>query len=293
MQFIQESPEHHFLTLLETIKQNPSGWAGIHIALSARLEHAALIASPAVIRDRLAAMRAEQQALTQDILKDETGYAEVALYAFTDSDIVLMARPEDELSRKALRAVHKIMSEKTGEGVCTYNDMSKDLYDYQKMADQRLLGAKRITAYDDLADANRVGSIGLRRQRRPEPLVLIVEDDRFTSSYAANILNKEYELVLARSGEEAVSCYIEHAPDIMFLDVHLPGINGHDTLRAVRVADPQAYVIMLSVDTAKPNVVGASQGGASGFLKKPFSKERMLHITQASPFIKNRARKLR
>jgi two-component system chemotaxis response regulator CheY len=290
MQFVHESAEHHFLTLLEKIKQNPSGWAGVHAALSEKLDHADLIANPAGIRARLAAMLTEGQALAQEILKDETPYAEATLYLFTDSDIVMMARPEDELSRKALRAIHKSLSERPGAPPCMYSDMAKDLYDYQKMADQRLLGAKRIAAYEHLADANRVASIGVRRQRRPEPLVMIVEDDRFTSSYAANILNKEFELVLARSGEEAISCYIEHAPDIMFLDVHLPGISGHDTLRAVRVADPQAYVVMLSVDTAKPNVVNASQVGAAGFLKKPFSKERMLHITHASPFIKNRAR---
>ncbi|HEY8189602.1 MAG TPA: hypothetical protein VIF12_02885, partial [Micavibrio sp.] len=140
MQFVQESPEHHFLTLLEQIKQNTSGWAGIHVALSGKLEHDSLIANPAGIRDRLTALRREADALVDDIKKGETAFAGATLYLFADSDIVLLARPEDEISRKALRTVHKTLSDQAGEGLCTYNDMGKDLYDYQKMADQRLLG---------------------------------------------------------------------------------------------------------------------------------------------------------
>jgi DNA-binding NtrC family response regulator len=59
-------------------------------------------------------------------------------------------------------------------------------------------------------------------------------------------------------------------------DIHLPGLDGHETLNAIRKADPAAYVVMLSVDAVKTNIVEASKGGASGFLKKPFTKDRMI-----------------
>jgi DNA-binding response OmpR family regulator len=115
---------------------------------------------------------------------------------------------------------------------------------------------------------------------------MIVEDDRFTASYAANILSKEYELSVCRTGEEGIIAYIEHAPDIVFLDIHLPGLNGHDTLRAIKAADPKAFVVMLSVDTAKTSIVESTQSGAHSFLKKPFSKERLLNTVKASPYVR-------
>jgi DNA-binding response OmpR family regulator len=116
--------------------------------------------------------------------------------------------------------------------------------------------------------------------------VLLVEDDRFTASFAANILNKDYDLVHSKTGEDAIIAYVEHAPDIVLLDIHLPGLNGHETLRAIKKADGDAAIIMLSVDTVKQNIVGAAQGGAITFLKKPFSKDRLLAAILKSPHIK-------
>lgn len=290
MKLITDSPEHHFLTALEKVRQDGAGWVGMHFMLSQRLDHADVIGDTGHIKGKLFRLRQEAESLAQEIVKQENDFGDALLYLFSDCDIVLLAPPADERTRKELRALYKAIAGKAGDDLAEWSELTKDLYEYQKMADQRLLGAKRIKAYEDLSDANRTTSIGLRRQRREDALVLIVEDDRFTSSYAANILNKEYEMVLARTGEEAISHYIEHAPDIAFVDIHLPGLSGHDTLRAIRAADPQACIVMLSVDTAKPNVVSASAGGASGFLKKPFSKERMLHVVRNSPFVKNRKR---
>jgi DNA-binding NtrC family response regulator len=143
-----------------------------------------------------------------------------------------------------------------------------------------------MAAYQAMTDEAKVSSISLRRDRRKETLVLIVEDDRFTAAYAANILNKDYEIIHAKTGEEAIIAYIEHTPDIVFQDIHLPGLNGHETLNAIKKVDPVAYVVMLSVDTVKTNIVEASKGGASGFLKKPFTKERMIAMVKTSPFYK-------
>ena len=291
MKLITESPEHHFLTTLESLRQDAGGWLGMHFRLSERLEHGDVIGKPEYIKGKIFKLQKEAEAIVKDIQTGGGMVAGASLYLFADGDIVLLARPEDEAMRKSLRALYKNIAEKAGEELSGFSDMTKDVYDYQKIADRRLLGVKRMAAYDAMADTNRVASIGLRRQRRDDALVLIVDDDRFIASYAANILNKEYEMVLARNGEEAVSYYIEYAPDITFADIHLPGLSGHDTLRAIRAVDPESFVVMLSVDTAKENVVNAGAAGASGFLKKPFSKERLLHIVQNSPFVKGRTRK--
>jgi CheY-like chemotaxis protein len=291
MKIIKESPEHHFLTTLESLKQDSGGWIGFHFALSRRLSHANLIENPSHIKGKLFKLRKEAEALAEKMVAKVPASGGAKMYLLTDCDIVLLARPQDEKERHDLKALFQSFAEEAGKEISHYNDLAKDLYQYQKMADSHLLGARRWAAYEALADPNRTQSIPLRRQRREpeEKVILIVEDDRFTASYAVSILNKKYDLVHAKTGEEALMFYIEHAPDLVLMDIHLPGLNGHETLEAIKQADKDAYIIMLSVDTVKENVVRASKSGAAGFLKKPFTKERLLHVVMQSPFIKGKA----
>ena len=141
-----------------------------------------------------------------------------------------------------------------------------------------------------MADKHKVSSIMLRREKREHPLVLVIEDDRFTASYTAGILHREYDLVLAKNGEDGLLQYIEHAPDIVFVDIHLPGLTGHQVLKALKIIDPNVFAVMLSVDTVKDNIVQSAAGGANNFLKKPFSKERLLSIVKMSPYVQGISR---
>jgi CheY-like chemotaxis protein len=290
MAVIRESPEHHFLTTLEKIRPDISGWTGMHFSLSRRSDHADLISNPAHIKGKLTKLRETAESLAADLEKTGQDLPDATLYLFSDCDVIFLSRPQDEKHRKIIKNTYQTAAQKAGTGLGRLSELTKDIYDYQKLADEKLLGARRHAAYEAMSDANRVASIPLRRQRRDDALVMVVEDDRFTATFAASILNREYEMVLAKTGEDAIVSYIEHAPDIVFLDIHLPGLSGHETLNAIRAADPAAHVIMLSVDTVKENIVNASQGGAAGFLKKPFSKERMLQIVMKSPFVKDRKR---
>jgi two-component system chemotaxis response regulator CheY len=154
------------------------------------------------------------------------------------------------------------------------------------MADRKLLSARRFEAYRAMSDVHKVSSIAVRRERHLNPRVLIIEDDRFTAVYATNILSKEYDLTVCRTGEEGLAAYIEQAPDIVFLDVHMPGLSGHETLAGIKAVDPKAFVVMLSADTMKTNIVQAADGGAKNFLKKPFSKERLLNTVKNSPYVR-------
>ena len=116
---------------------------------------------------------------------------------------------------------------------------------------------------------------------------MMVEDDRFTSTYAATILGTDFDLLIAKDGEEAIEAYIKNAPDIVFLDIHLPGLSGHDVLKALHAIDPEAFIVMLSADTVKENIVEATQHGARKFLKKPFTKERLIETVRNSPYVRS------
>lgn len=285
MKVIEESAEHHFLTFLEKVRRDNSGWMALRVALSRRMKHEEIIEKPEHIKGKLHSLTKDSQDALKDLQALLGEIEGVMLYRFADFDVIALIRPTNEAQKTALQKIKQKVAEKYGEAAVKLHNLAKDIYGFQKLADERLLSAGLIESYKDMADANRVHSIPLRRDRREDAVVMIVEDDRFTASYAANILNKEYDVVLAKNGEDAIRLYIEHAPDVVFLDIHLPGLNGQETLRAIRKVDPKACVFMLSVDTVKENIVTANKEGATGFLKKPFSKERLMAAVKKSPHL--------
>lgn len=292
MKVIKDSPEHHFLTMLEKLKQDSSGWVGLHFALSGKINHAAVIDKPEHIKGKLHKLYQQSDALVKELAEAGQKLVEATFYIFTDSDIVLLARPQNKAEMDLIQKLLEKAAEKIGAKLCSKSNLAKDIYGYQKLADKRFLAARRVEAYRAMADTNRVQSIPLRKQRHEDAMIMIVEDDRFTASYAANILNKEYDIVVAKTGEEAIDLYVEYAPDLVLLDIHLPGLSGHETLHAIRKIDQGAYVVMLSVDTVKHNIVAATKGGAASFIKKPFSKERLTAVIEKAPCIaEKKARK--
>lgn len=286
MQIIRESPEHHFLTFLEKAKQEGAPWVAIHCAQSETLSHDELIEQPEYIKGKLHSYKKDCEALGAQLQKGAAEFKETTLYYFSDGDLLLLLKPENGIEENTIQNFYRELTAERGSRYCRYGSLAKDIYGYQRLADERLHSARRMTAYEAMTDEAKVNSIPIRRERRKDTLVLIVEDDRFTAAYAANILNKDYEIIHSKTGEDGIIAYIEHAPDIVFQDIHLPGLDGHETLNAIKKVDPAAHVVMLSVDAVKTNIVEASKGGASGFLKKPFTQDRMLAMVKASPFYK-------
>ena len=286
MKLIRDSAEHHFVTTLEKLKDNPRGWIVLYFALSRMLDHEELVSVIGEIQVKIGKARTTASHFAEELSAKAQEIPKGFVYLFADNDVLLLAQPENETEMTLASAVYKEMGKQAQSDYADRCALGDDLYNYQKLADAKLLAAKRFEAYKAMSDANKVASIPVRRARRDVPKVMIIEDDRFTASYAANILSRDYDLSICRTGEEGVIAYIEHAPDIVFLDIHLPGLNGHDTLKAIRAVDPKAFVVMLSVDTAKSSIVEATQTGAHSFLKKPFSKERLLNTVRTSPYVR-------
>ncbi len=286
MRIITDGAEHQFLTFLDKLKANPSGWIACTFPFSRNTNHDELISRRAFIKSDLTRLRAEAMAFAKDFEDTAGGLPGAQLFLFADNDFVLLCCPGTEAEHKKVREVLESAAAKFPKDFCEYGFLSKELYVYQKAAEHKFLTLKKMKAYEALSDKSVVESLELRRKKREEPIILIVEDDRFTATYISGFL-KEFDLVVARNGEEAIQKYIEYAPDAVFLDIHLPGINGHQTLQAIKCADPEAFVVMLSVDTAKSSILSASENGAASYLKKPFSRERVLNTLRLSPFIRD------
>ncbi|NQZ08636.1 MAG: response regulator, partial [Algicola sp.] len=63
----------------------------------------------------------------------------------------------------------------------------------------------------------------------------------------------------------------QHKPDLIFLDIELPDINGIEVLKRIKSKDPKSFVIMVSGESTIENVKGSLTNGAAGFIVKPFS----------------------
>ena len=107
--------------------------------------------------------------------------------------------------------------------------------------------------------------------------VLLVEDDPLTRRVAASLMKDDYVLRTAADAEEALAEYMVDAPDLVFLDINLPGANGFSLLEHLKKADPEAYVVMFSGQDSLDNIVTSLVCGAKGFVTKPFRRERLRH----------------
>jgi two-component system, chemotaxis family, chemotaxis protein CheY len=286
MKIIRDSAEHHFLTKLDELKKQPQGWMVLSCSLSGFLSHTDIISSLSEIPQKLEAAKKRADVFADDLARKSIAFEDVLIYVFADTDVVLLARTSGQEKEQAFAALHRDVSAKLPAKSADIAVLSHEFSVYQKLADRKFLSAKRFEAYRAMSDANKVSSIAVRRERHENPRVLIIEDDRFTAVYASNILAKDYDLTVCRTGEEGLAAYIEQAPDIVFLDVHMPGLSGHDTLAGIKAVDSKAFVVMLSADTMKTNIVQAAEGGANNFLKKPFSKERLINTVKNSPYVR-------
>jgi two-component system nitrogen regulation response regulator NtrX len=111
--------------------------------------------------------------------------------------------------------------------------------------------------------------------------ILIVDDERNIRRTFGIVLRTEgHEVLEAESGEDALAVLARKSADVVILDVRLPGIDGLETLRRIKQADPQQTVIMISGHGTIATAVTATREGAGDFLEKPCSKERLVLAVQ-------------
>ena len=108
------------------------------------------------------------------------------------------------------------------------------------------------------------------REERPGTTVMVVEDDEATLKLLCNML-KQFNIVRARDGREALEKYYEHAPDVVFMDIQLPHLNGWDVVERIYEHDKKSFVIMVTAHAQEDDVQKAIKLGVKGYVKKPFS----------------------
>ena len=103
------------------------------------------------------------------------------------------------------------------------------------------------------------------------PRILVVDDEKLIRWSVGERLQRDgYEVLSAESGEEALELVAANAPDLMLLDVRLPGIDGLATLQRALALHPDVSVLMMSAHSTVDIAVEAMKHGAVDFLVKPF-----------------------
>jgi CheY-like chemotaxis protein len=100
--------------------------------------------------------------------------------------------------------------------------------------------------------------------------VLLVDDEKdYVDTLSERLLAREVESAVAYNGEEALSSVEEDEPDVMVLDLKMPGIDGMDVLRKVKKERPNVEVIVLTGHGSEKDNALAKELGAFAYLEKP------------------------
>ena len=108
-----------------------------------------------------------------------------------------------------------------------------------------------------------------------KPLVLVVDDEPAIVRLVRATLERDgLTVVTAGRGEDAVTLVSEERPDLVVLDVMMPGIDGFETLRRIR-AQSQVPVILVTARVADADKLRGFQNGADDYLTKPFNHDEL------------------
>jgi two-component system chemotaxis response regulator CheY len=110
--------------------------------------------------------------------------------------------------------------------------------------------------------------------------VLLIDDSSFMLDLISAMLEgSEFEVIgTAKNGAEGLEKYKQLKPDLVLLDIVMPGETGAETLSKILEYDPQAKVIMVSSLGTQEKVIECLEKGAKNFLQKPFEPEGIIKL---------------
>jgi two-component system nitrate/nitrite response regulator NarL len=114
--------------------------------------------------------------------------------------------------------------------------------------------------------------------------VLIVDDHPLTRDALSALLTQhDFSVVgVAADGEQAIESARQLQPDLILLDLSMPGIGGLEALPLLRDAAPNCEVVMLTASVAEENLLASIRGGAAGYLLKTEPPERIVEFLRGA-----------
>lgn len=106
--------------------------------------------------------------------------------------------------------------------------------------------------------------------------VLVAEDMEDNYRLCEAILSSRYTLLWAHNGEEAISMYLQHQPDIILMDIRMPEVNGYEATEAIRQISPTVPIIALTAFAYDEDRKKVMESGFTDFMTKPISSRVLL-----------------
>lgn len=124
--------------------------------------------------------------------------------------------------------------------------------------------------------------------KRPgDHLIMVVDDDKDNVTLVARTLEHEgFRVETAGTGEEALDKMKRVSPDLILLDINMPGMGGLETLKHLRARDTYVWVIFVSARNATADIIAGLDAGADDYLCKPFEPLELLARVRAQLRIK-------
>lgn len=109
--------------------------------------------------------------------------------------------------------------------------------------------------------------------------IMLVDDHYLVRMGLASIIALERDMTVcaeASTGEQAIVAFRKVRPDVTLMDLRLPGMNGGETVQAIRAEFPDARIVMLSTYVCDEEIYGALQAGAMAYLVKTVQREELI-----------------
>lgn len=114
--------------------------------------------------------------------------------------------------------------------------------------------------------------------------VIIADDEPLMRELLSSVLRGlgYRNIALAADGHQATQFLAlpEYRSALVFLDIHMPGLGGLAVLESARAAASTAFIVMVSADSGLEKVLAALNGGALGFIIKPYTTQKILDISE-------------
>ncbi len=108
---------------------------------------------------------------------------------------------------------------------------------------------------------------------------MVLEDDQETNELMCTTLKNFFaEVHSAFDGESALELYEQHKPDIIFIDIILPGKSGLDIAKEIREINPKQMIVVVSASDDMGNISEAVKIGVNNFIRKPINTDKMIDV---------------
>ncbi|MDE5783263.1 MAG: response regulator [Prevotella sp.] len=171
-------------------------------------------------------------------------------------------------------ALCRIIVEKMGGTICVQSELGRGSTFTFSLPFSGTIGGQVINS--NTANALRTLRVDFAPEGEAMKTVLVAEDEESNFELVRIVLQKRYNLLRAHNGIEAVMMNEEEKPDLILMDIRMPGMNGLDATRIIKEVNPDIPIIALSAYAFDDHIREAKLAGCDEFLSKPFKVEDLI-----------------